>query len=160
NSDLSLSPQGSGLAAPNGVVIVPPVLQSTTPTPATPVYQVGVWVSDNTPSGGAVTVFVRVVQDMQGAPGIPVSVLVQSPGFTKKYGPTPTDNNGIPSFAVRFGAASPTAPVFVTASARVSGEALSAQTTFVPVGGSSQSGSSQQDGSGSPPPDGSQHRHH
>lgn len=137
NADLSLTQQNSNPTAPSGVVIVPPSVGSVTPTPVTSAYEIGTWVSNSAPTGGSVTVFVRIVQNMQGASGIPVSVTVQSPGFSKKYGPTKTDKSGIASFNVHFGAASGTDPVFVTATAHVNDQTLSAQTTFVPSSGSS-----------------------
>jgi hypothetical protein len=154
NLRVSLPSQNSSPTAPSGVIIAPPVAQSTTPTPATPVYQIGTWVSNNTPSsGGTVTVYVRVVQGMQGAPGIPVTVSVQSPGSSKNYGPTRTDSTGIAKFTVRYGSASGSDPVFVTATANVSGQTLSAQTTFVPVSGSTQpSGTPTSDGNSSSDP--------
>src|SRR5262249_12909182 len=135
NSNLSISSPDSSATVPSGVVIMPPAVGSTTATPSTAAYEIGTWVSNSAPTGGSVTVFVRIVQNMQGAPGIPVTVFVQSPGSSKHYGPTKTDGTGIAKFNVQFGAASSTDPVFVTASASVNGQTLSAQTTFVPSSG-------------------------
>lgn len=152
NTSLSLSSPDSSATAPSGVVIMPPAVGSTTPTPSTAAYEIGTWVSNSAPTGGSVTVFVRVVQNMQGAPSIPVSVFIQSPGFSKNYGPTKTDKTGIAKFTVRFGAASGTDPVFVTATAHVNGQTLSAQTTFVPSSGSSQHSSTSSSATPTPGP--------
>jgi hypothetical protein len=159
NSNLSISSQNGNPTAPGGVIIVPPASQSTTPTPAIPMYEIGTWVSNNAPSGGTVTVFVRVVQNMQSAAGIPVSVSVQSPGSSKNYGPTKTGSSGIAKFTVRYGAASSADPVFVTATAHVNGQTLTAQTTFVPTSGSTQSTSTSGSG-GNTPPDPPKRHHH
>lgn len=158
NSDLSLSSQ-NGSATPNGVVIAPQMTLSTTPTPAIPAYQIGTWVSNTSPTGGTVTVYARVVQNMQAASGISVSVLVQSPGFTKTYGPTRTGSDGIVKFTVHYGAASGADPVFVTATAHINGQSLSAQTTFVPLSGTTKS-SATPPSDGNPTPGPTKHHHH
>jgi hypothetical protein len=159
NSNLSISSQNSNPIVPGGVIIVPPGSQSSTPTPAIPMYEIGTWVSNNAPTGGTVTVFVRVVQNMQGAPGIPVSLSVQSPGSSRSYGPIKTDSSGIAKFTVHYASGSSTNPVFVTASAYLNGQTLTAQTTFVPASGSTQPMSTPASGDNTPPDPGKRHHH-
>lgn len=116
----------------NGVV-VQPGSESITPTPEAPKYQIGAWMSNNAPGGGSVKVFVRLTQDVAPIPQIPVTLSVQMPGgAVVKLGPTNTDGYGLATFTVYFGGARG-APIFVTASAKVGTEDLTAETVFVPA---------------------------
>lgn len=148
---LPLPSLNGGSAGPNGVVIVPPSGQSTTPTPVAPGYEIGVWVSNSSPSGGSVIVYVRVVHDMQVVPGVSVSLSVSSGG---RYSPVRTDRNGIAKFTVRYGGGAGS-PVFVTAKATVEGQTIFADTTFTPIGGASWSSG----GSSDPTQQGHGHGH-
>lgn len=116
----------------NGVV-VQPGSEGITPTPEAPKYQIGAWMSNNAPGGGSVKVFVRLTEDVAPIPQIPVTLSVQMPGGSVvQLGPTNTDGYGLATFTVNFGGARG-APIFVTASAKVGTEALTAQTVFVPA---------------------------
>ncbi|HEY1389929.1 MAG TPA: hypothetical protein VGF38_15430 [Ktedonobacterales bacterium] len=116
----------------NGVV-VQPGSESTTPTPEAPKYQIGAWMSNNAPGGGSVKVFVRLTQDVAPIPRIPVTLSVQMPGGSVvRLGPTSTDAYGLAIFTVNFGGARG-APIFVTASATIGTEDLTAETVFVPA---------------------------
>jgi hypothetical protein len=116
----------------NGVVIQPGS-ESIAPTPEAPKYQIGAWLSNNAPGGGSVKVFVRLTEDVAPIPQIPVTLSVQMPGGSiVKLGPTNTDGYGLAIFTVSFGG-SRGAPIFVTASATVGAENLTAETVFVPV---------------------------
>ena len=116
----------------NGVVIQPGS-ESITPTPEAPKYQIGAWMSNNAPGGGSVKVFVRLTEDVAPIPQIPVTLSVQMPGGSVvQLGPTNTDGYGLATFTVNFGGARG-APFFVTASATVGTEALTAETVFVPA---------------------------
>jgi len=116
----------------NGVV-VQPGSEGIAPTPQAPKYQIGAWMSNNAPGGGSVKVFVRLTEDVAPIPQIPVTLSVQMPGGSVvQLGPTNTDGYGLATFTVNFGGARG-APIFVTASAKVGTEALTAQTVFVPA---------------------------
>jgi hypothetical protein len=116
----------------NGVV-VQPGSEGIAPTPEAPKYQIGAWMSNNAPGGGSVKVFVRLTEDVAPIPQIPVTLSVQMPGGSLvKLGPTNTDGYGLAIFTVNFGGARG-APIFVTASAKVGTEDLTAETVFVPA---------------------------
>lgn len=115
----------------NGVVVQPgPELAS--PTPEAPKYQIGAWMSNNAPAGGTVKVYVRLSQDVAPLPNIPVTLAIQTPGGVLSYGPTNTDTYGLATFTVNFGGIAGT-PVFVTASAKIGDQELTADTVFVPI---------------------------
>jgi len=114
-------------------VVVQPGSEGITPTPEAPKYQIGAWMSNNAPGGGSVKVFVRLTEDVAPIPQIPVTLSVQMPGGSVvQLGPTNTDGYGLATFTVNFGGARG-APFFVTASATVGTEALTAETVFVPA---------------------------
>jgi hypothetical protein len=116
----------------NGVV-VQPGSEGIAPTPEAPKYQIGAWMSNNAPGGGSVKVFVRLTEDVAPIPQIPVTLSVQMPGGSiVQLGPTNTDGYGLAIFTVNFGGARG-APIFVTASAKVGTEDLTAETVFVPA---------------------------
>jgi len=116
----------------NGVV-VQPGSEGIAPTPVAPKYQIGAWMSNNAPGGGSVKVFVRLTEDVAPIPQIPVTLSVQMPGGSVvKLGPTNTDGYGLATFTVKFGGTRGV-PIFVTASATVGDENLSADTVFVPA---------------------------
>jgi hypothetical protein len=116
----------------NGVV-VQPGSEGIVPTPEAPKYQIGAWMSNNAPGGGSVKVFVRLTEDVAPIPQIPVTLSVQMPGGSVvKLGPTNTDGYGLATFTVNFGGVRGT-PIFVTASATVGDESLTADTVFVPA---------------------------
>lgn len=116
----------------NGIV-VQPGSEIADPTPEAPKYQIGAWLSNNAPSGGKVKVFVRLSEDTAAIAQIPVTLEVQMPGGDMvKLGPTKTDAYGLVAFTVHFGGVQGT-PVFVTATATVGAQELTAQTVFVPI---------------------------
>ena len=133
------STQGLDLNAPtptvssysSGVVIQPDP-ENIAPTPEAPPYQIGAWVSSNAPSGGTVKVFVRVSHNVGPVGKVPVTLTVQTPGGTQRYGPTKTDAYGLATFTVHFGGVSG-APCFVTAFAKIGADTLTAETVFVPL---------------------------
>jgi len=116
----------------NGVV-VQPGSEGIAPTPEAPKYLIGAWMSNNAPGGGSVKVFVRLTEDVAPIPQVPVTLSVQMPGGSVvQLGPTNTDGYGLATFTVNFGEIRGT-PIFVTASATVGDENLTAETVFVPV---------------------------
>jgi hypothetical protein len=101
-------------------------------TPEAPKYQIGAWMSNNTPSGGSVKVFVRLSQNVAPVKDIPVTLSVEINGETLTYGPTNTDEYGLVTFTVEYGGISGS-PAFVTASAKIDEQTtLTAETVFVP----------------------------
>ena len=116
----------------NGVVVQPGA-EGIAPTPEAPKYLIGAWMSNNAPGGGSVKVFVRLTEDVAPIPQVPVTLAVQMPGGSVvQLGPTNTDGYGLATFTVNFGGIRG-APIFVTASATVGDENLTAETVFVPV---------------------------
>lgn len=116
----------------NGVVVQPGA-EGIAPTPEAPKYQIGAWMSNNAPGGGSVKVFVRLTEDVAPIPQVPVTLAVQMPGGSVvQLGPTNTDGYGLATFTVNFGGIRGT-PIFVTASATVGDENLTADTVFVPA---------------------------
>jgi hypothetical protein len=77
-------------------------------------------------------VFVRLSQDVAPIAQIPVTLVVQLPGGPVNYGPTNTDDYGLATFTVSFGGIAGT-PIFVTASAKIGDQELTADTVFVPI---------------------------
>lgn len=134
-SQLSV-PIGTVPPGSNGTVIQPII--GGTPTPAVPAYTIGTWVSNSSPpTAGSITVFVRVSHNagpasVGPAPGIPVTISVDFPSGSSAMGPVSTDADGLARFTVSYGGLPPERPVFITASASPGGQAISAQTTFVP----------------------------
>lgn len=113
------------------------VLQQTpaagTPTPQAAQNLMGVWVSNpSPPTSGSVQVFVRLTHDTHPLAGVPVSIVVNFPGTASNYGPVMTDGYGLAKFTVRYGGTPAEQPVYVTANAKVDGQAISQQTLFVP----------------------------
>ncbi len=113
------------------------VLQQTpaagTPTPQAAQNLMGVWVSNpSPPTSGSVQVFVRLTHDTHPLAGVPVSIVVNFPGTASNYGPVKTDGYGLAKFTVRYGGTPAEQPVYVTANAKVDGQAISQQTLFVP----------------------------
>lgn len=127
-----LHPPGgnTGTAAPSGIIVEQPA-GAGTPTPPAVLYQIGAWVSDSTPSGGSVKVFVRVSSQTKPVPNVPVTISVDGGGGAYSLGPTRTDADGLAIFTVTAGGGRGQ-PVFVTASAVVGGQTLTHQTTFFP----------------------------
>jgi len=127
----TVSPAGGG-------TVIQPITGGGTPTPAVQPYTIGTWVSNPAPpTAGAITVFVRVSHNagpasVGAAPGVPVTISVDFPGGSSVQGPTSTDADGLVSFTVSYGGLPSGRPVFITASASPGGQAISAETTFVP----------------------------
>ena len=122
-------PTNVGTAAPSGIIVEQPA-GAGSPTPAPVLYQIGAWVSDSTPSGGSVKVFVRVSSQTKPVPNVPVTISVDGGGPAYSLGPTKTDADGLAIFTVN--ASGRGQPVFVTATAVVAGQTLTHQTTFFP----------------------------
>ncbi|MGE5333631.1 MAG: hypothetical protein ACM3N4_02945 [Nitrososphaerota archaeon] len=117
----------------SGGLVIQPAEETAAPTPVAPKYQMGVWMSNNAPSGGTVKVFVRVSKDIGPIAHVPVKLVVQTPGGTLHYGPSKTDAYGLATFTVRFGGVRGS-PCFVTASATIeNNKELTADTVFVPI---------------------------
>jgi hypothetical protein len=116
----------------SGGLVIQPGSEASAPTPEVPPYQIGAWMSSNSPSGGSVKVFVRITHDVAPVAHIPVSLAVQIPGGTLKFGPTKTDAYGLATFTVRFGGLAGT-PCFVTATATIEHQVYTADTVFVPL---------------------------
>jgi hypothetical protein len=129
-SDISL---GANSATPPSDVVIQPLNNGGAPTPALPDYLIGAWVSDSAPSGGSVQVFVRVSHNSDPVPGVPVRLLVNFSGSTSTFGPADTDAYGLATITVSYGGGySGYTPVFVTATAAVGGQTITAQTSFAP----------------------------
>jgi hypothetical protein len=117
-----------------GGVIIQPNAGNRNPTPTMPPYLIGAWASSNTPSGGSVQIFVRVTHAdganaSRPAAGVPVRLAVGNGA----YGPVRTNSYGIATFTVSYGGGySGYTPVFVTATAAVGGQTITAQTSFAP----------------------------
>jgi hypothetical protein len=129
---LSIAPPRPTVGSYRSGVVVQPGPETNSPTPAAPKYQIGAWMSNNAPSGGTVKVFVRLSQDVAPIAQIPVTLVVQLPGGPVNYGPTNTDDYGLATFTVSFGGIAGT-PIFVTASAKIGDQELTADTVFVPI---------------------------
>jgi hypothetical protein len=125
---------GSTASTPPGGVVIQPLGGGVAPTPTPARYLIGTWVSDSAPASGGVTVFVRVSRgevSNQGSPvaGVPVRISVGG----ASYGPTDTNAYGLAAFNVGVGGGfDGSTPVFVTATAVVAGQTLTAQTSFAP----------------------------
>jgi hypothetical protein len=129
---LSISPAQPTAGSFSGGLVIQSGPETIAPTPEAPKYQIGAWMSNNAPSGGSVTVFVRLTEDIKPLAHVPVSLVAQVPGGSLRYGPTKTDAYGLAKFTVRYGGLSGS-PVFVTASAKVGSQTLTADTVFVPI---------------------------
>lgn len=129
---LSISPAQPTAGSFSGGLVIQSGPETIAPTPEAAKYQIGAWMSNNAPSGGSVTVFVRLTEDIKPLAHVPVSLVAQVPGGSLRYGPTKTDAYGLAKFTVRYGGLSGS-PVFVTASAKVGSQTLTADTVFVPI---------------------------
>jgi hypothetical protein len=116
----------------SGGLVIQPGSEANAPTPELPPYQIGAWMSSNSPNGGSVKVFVRITHNVTPVPYIPVTLAVQIPGGILKYGPTKTDAYGLVTFTVQFGGLAGT-PCFVTATATIGHQVYTASTVFVPL---------------------------
>ena len=110
--------------------VLRPVPPAGTATPAAPQYLIGTWISGST-SGGSVKVFVRVTHGDAPVAHVPVSLVVNFPGYSSGFGPGVTDADGVATIVVAYGGLAPNQPVFITASATIAKQTVSAQTTFV-----------------------------
>ena len=129
---LSIAPPRPTVGSYRSGVVIQPGPETTSPTPEAPKYQIGAWMSNNAPAGGTVKVFVRLSQDVAPIAQIPVTLAVQLPSGAVNYGPTNTDDYGLATFTVSFGGIAGT-PIFVTASAKIGDQELTADTVFVPI---------------------------
>lgn len=107
-----------------------PVPPAATATPAAPQYLIGAWASGSM-SGGSVKVFVRVSHGDAPVAHVPVTLSVNFPGYTTSFGPAKTDADGVATITVTYGGLPPDRPVFVTASATIGRQTVTAETTFV-----------------------------
>lgn len=129
---LNVAPSTPTVSSYSGGLVIQPGSEASAPTPEVPLYQIGAWMSSNSPSGGSVKVFVRITHDVAPVPHVPVSLAVQLPGGTVKLGPTKTDAYGLATFTVQFGGLAGT-PCFVTATATIDHQVYTADTVFVPL---------------------------
>ena len=129
---LSIAPAQPTAGSFSGGLVIQSGPETIAPTPEAAKYQIGAWMSNNAPPGGSVTVFVRLTEDIKPLAHVPVTLVAQVPGGALRYGPTKTDAYGLAKFTVRYGGLSGT-PVFVTASAKVGSQTLTADTVFVPI---------------------------
>ena len=121
---------GPTIATPPGGVLIQPISAGAVATPTPAPYLIGAWVSDSAPTASSVEVFVRVSHD-GGTPAAGVPVRINVGGAV--YGPMDTDAYGLAAFSVGIsGTFDGYTPVFVTASATVSGQTMTAQTSFAP----------------------------
>lgn len=120
------------VATPGGAVIITqPNPITSSPTPVAPAYTLGVWVSNTMPSGGSVTVFVRLSQNMQPVANTPVNVTAVTPNGVVKLGPLTTNAYGEASTTLNYGNVGSQKPIFLTGTADVGGKTITAQYTFV-----------------------------
>ncbi|HET8905350.1 MAG TPA: hypothetical protein VFN11_00140 [Ktedonobacterales bacterium] len=129
---LNVAPSTPTVSSYSGGLVIQPGSEANAPTPEVPLYQIGAWMSSNSPSGGSVKVFVRITHDVAPVPHVPVSLAVQIPGGILKFGPTKTDAYGLATFTVQFGGLAGT-PCFVTATATIEHQVYTADTVFVPL---------------------------
>ena len=124
-------------AAANGSssgVVIQPAQARQTPTPTDAASDLGIWVSDPTPStSGTVQVYVRLTSALQPDAHIPVSIYVQYANSGVPMGPVGTDKYGLATFKLTYAGMPAGQPVFVTASAIVAGQTLTGETSFVPA---------------------------
>ncbi|HEX9038816.1 MAG TPA: hypothetical protein VF808_17675 [Ktedonobacterales bacterium] len=126
---------GSSQPSTPGSVIIAPAANTginSSPTPGPTVYAVGVWTSDSTPSGGSVTVYVRVSNKGAAVPKTRVYLQVSlgADGGGYRMGPYTTDAYGMATIHLNYGAGGGT-PVFLTAYATISGQTYTGKYTFV-----------------------------
>jgi hypothetical protein len=122
-------PFTAGTPGSQGGVIIQPNTRSGNATPTVPADLIGAWTSNNAPSGGSVQIFVRVTHGGSPAGGIPVQLTIGN----GTYGPVATDGYGVATFTVNYGGGfSGYMPIFVTASASIDGQTITAQTSFAP----------------------------
>ena len=114
-------------ATPGSVIISPLNNTAGTPTPGPITYAVGIWTSNTMPTGGSVTVFVRVSKN--GAPVPKARVYLQVGGGSRR-GPFITDAYGMASLQLNYGGSQGT-PVFLTATTTIDGKTYSGTYTFV-----------------------------
>ncbi len=120
-------------ATPGSVIISPLNNTSGTPTPAPVIYTVGIWISNTSPAGGSVTVYVRVSKN--GAPVAKARVYIQAlvgNGGGPHLGPLTTNAFGMATAQLNYGAGQGT-PVFLNATATINGKAYTGTYTFVAV---------------------------
>jgi hypothetical protein len=127
------TPTVQATAPLSGGIILQQSPAAGTPTPQAAHILMGVWVSNpSPPTSGAVQVFVRLTRDTHPLAGVPVGIVVNFPDAASRYGPVKTDGYGLATFTVHYGGAPSEQPVYVTADAKVDGQAISQQTLFVP----------------------------
>lgn len=118
-------------ATPGSVIISPLNNTDGTPTPAATVYTVGVWTSDTMPTGGSVTVYVRVSHN--GQPVVKTRVYIQGGGV--RLGPLTTNSFGMVSARFHYGGASGQGTaIFLTATTTIGGQTYSGTYTFYALG--------------------------
>lgn len=118
-------------ATPGSVIISPLNNTAGTPTPAPAIYTVGVWIANTMPTGGSVTVYVRVSQN--GAPVSKARVYIQAlvgNGGGPRLGPLTTNSFGMATVRLNYGAGQGT-PVFLNATTTINGKAYTGSYTFV-----------------------------
>jgi hypothetical protein len=119
-------------STPGSVIIAPAGGPPVSPTPGATAYTVGVWTSNSTPAGGAVTAYVRVSENGAAVAHTRVYLQISAGGPNGGYrvGPYTTDAYGMATIRVRYGAGGGT-PVFLTAYATISGQTYTGTYTFV-----------------------------
>lgn len=117
---------------PGGVIVKQPSANGQ-PTPVAPMYEIGAWVSDNTPpASGTVRVYVRISQGAKPMANVAVTLSVRFAYSTTLLGPQTTNSDGLATFTVFYSNAPKNRPVFATAFASVGSQSLSHQATFFP----------------------------
>lgn len=115
----------------SGVVVRAGTAPST-PTPAQPAYELGVWPSNSSPaSTGEVTVYARLtgLGRGTGVGKVPITLRVTFPSGVRVYGPVRTNAYGLAAFTVTFHNLPPGRLVFVVAFAPAGFETTYTATT-------------------------------
>lgn len=123
------------IAAPSAAAenILRPLPANSTATPTAPQYLIGVWTSSaSLPAAGSVKVFVRITKGVAPVAHVRVSLWVDFPSYSKGFGPSVTDADGVAIITITYGGLPPNYPVYVTANATISGQKVSTQSVFVP----------------------------
>jgi len=100
-------------------------------TPTSPAFIIGTWASNDTPSGGQVTLFARVTHNYGPVKGAQVIFTVQYPNGDATYGPVKTDAAGLAQEKITYGAGQGQV-VFVIATTHADGQDITADTSFTP----------------------------
>lgn len=126
----NLVPVSSATPGRGGFVVSAPTGDQNA-TPTSPAYTIGTWVSNDTPSGGQVTLYARVLHNFKAVKGVSVVFTVQYANGEATYGPKKTDASGLAQVNITYSAGQGQV-VFVIATTHVGGQDISADTSFTP----------------------------